>query len=75
MNRTSVTGHWNIPWLHALPDHWQAVPSKRLFSVRKELARPDDEQLAATQAYGVILQREHERRVGRRVVQITQNLA
>jgi type I restriction enzyme S subunit len=74
MNRASVTGYWNIPWLHALPDHWQVVSSKRLFSVRKELARSDDEQLAATQAYGVILQREYERRVGRRVVQITQNL-
>jgi type I restriction enzyme S subunit len=74
MSKAIVTGHWNIPWLHNLPDHWEVVSSKRLFSTRKELARPDDEQLAATQAYGVIPQREYERRVGRRVVQITQNL-
>jgi type I restriction enzyme S subunit len=73
MNTATVTRHWNIPWLHDLPDHWQVVSSKRLFAVRKELARPDDEQLSATQAYGVIPQREFERRVGRRVVQITQN--
>lgn len=74
MSDAIVTGHWNIPWLHDLPDQWQVVSSKRLFSARKELARPDDEQLAETQAYGVIPQREYERRVSRRVVQITQNL-
>lgn len=74
MNDPIVTGHWNIPWLRGLPANWQVVSSKRLFSVRKELARPDDQQLAATQAYGVISQKEFERRVGRRVVQITRNL-
>jgi type I restriction enzyme S subunit len=74
MIEATITGHWNIPWLRDLPEHWQVVPSKRLFSVRKELARAGDEQLAATQAYGVIPQGEYERRVGRRVVRITQNL-
>jgi type I restriction enzyme S subunit len=57
-----------------LPAHWDVVSSKRLFSARKELAREKDQQLAATQAFGVISQKEFERRVGRRVVQITQNL-
>ncbi|MBW7974856.1 restriction endonuclease subunit S [Bradyrhizobium sp. BR 10289] len=74
MSEAIVTGHWNIPWLRDLPANWQVVSSKRLFAARKELARPDDQQLAATQAYGVISQKEFERRVGRRVVQITQNL-
>ncbi|MGP0058438.1 MAG: restriction endonuclease subunit S [Beijerinckiaceae bacterium] len=67
-------GHWRIPWLQELPAHWEVVSSKQLFFVRKELAREYDQQLAATQAYGVISQKEFERRVGRRVVQITQNL-
>jgi type I restriction enzyme S subunit len=48
--------------------------SKRLFSVRKELSRPDDVQLSATQAYGVIPQAEFEERVGRRVVKISMHL-
>jgi len=74
MSEAIVKGHWNVPWLRDLPASWQVVSSKRLFAARKELARPDDEQLAATQAYGVIFQKEFERRVGRRVVQITQNL-
>lgn len=74
MMEATVTRHSNIPWLRGLPEHWKVVSSKRLFCVRKELARSDDEQLAATQAYGVIPQKEYERRVGRRVVRITQNL-
>ena len=48
--------------------------SKRFFSVRKERARQDDDQLSATQAFGVIPQKEFEERVGRKVVQISQHL-
>lgn len=67
-----LLGH--IPWLTDLPDHWQVVPSKRLFVPRKERAREGDIQLSATQAYGVIPQAEFERLVGRKVVRITHNL-
>lgn len=74
MNEAIVRGHWNVPWLRDLPKNWPVASSRRLFSVRKELARPNDQQLAATQAFGVINQKEFERRVGRRVVQISQNL-
>lgn len=62
------------PWLGQVPEHWSVVRSKRLFSARKELALPDDVQLSATQAYGVIPQEEFERRVGRRVVKISMHL-
>lgn len=74
MTPAVTRGHWHIPWLHGLPPHWEVVSSKKLFSARKELARDHDQQLAATQAYGVISQKEFERRAGRQVVQITQNL-
>ena len=47
---------------------------KRLFSPRRELARPDDIQLSATQAYGVIPQDEYEERMGRRIVKISLHL-
>jgi type I restriction enzyme S subunit len=67
-------GNLNIPWLTNLPANWKVIRSKRLFDTRKERARPDDEQLSATQAYGVIPQKEFEKRVGRKVVQITQHL-
>lgn len=63
-----------VPWLGAIPVHWQIARSKRLFTPRKELARPDDLQLSATQAYGVIAQTEFERRSGHRVVKISMHL-
>jgi len=63
-----------LPWLGRVPAHWQIVRSKRLFSARKDLAKPDDPQLSATQAYGVIEQAEFERRSGHRVVKISMHL-
>ena len=63
-----------VPWLERVPMHWQIARSKRLFSARKDLARPNDPQLSATQAYGVIEQAEFERRSGHRVVKISMHL-
>jgi type I restriction enzyme S subunit len=63
-----------IPWLGDIPRHWEVVRSRRLFSPRKDLALPDDVQLSATQAYGVIPQADFEDKVGRRVVKISMHL-
>jgi type I restriction enzyme, S subunit len=63
-----------VLWLGDTPECWGTMPSKRLFTVREETALPGDEQLSATQAYGVIPQEEFERRVGRRVVHVMQHL-
>lgn len=63
-----------VAWLGDIPEHWEVSRSKHLFSVRKEAALPDDVQLSATQAYGVIPQEEFEQRVGRRVVKILLHL-
>ena len=63
-----------VEWLGEVPEHWEVRRGKRLFSPRRELARPDDVQLAATQAYGVIPQDEYEQRVGRRIVKISLHL-
>jgi type I restriction enzyme S subunit len=63
-----------VEWLGEMPDHWEVSRSRRLFSVRTELARPDDVQLSATQAYGVIPQSEFESKVGRKVVRISMHL-
>ncbi|MGH7787602.1 MAG: restriction endonuclease subunit S [Candidatus Binatia bacterium] len=63
-----------LPWLGQVPGHWEVVRSKRLFSARKDLALPDDVQLSATQAYGVIPQAEFESKVGRRVTKISMHL-
>ena len=63
-----------VPWLGDIPNNWGLSRSKRLFSARKEFALPEDVQLSATQAYGVIPQAEFEQRVGRRVVKISMHL-
>ena len=63
-----------VEWLGNLPKQWQVRRSKRTFTPRKELAKPNDIQLSATQAYGVIAQEDYERRVGRKVVRILQHL-
>ena len=63
-----------VEWLGHVPENWQVWRSKRVFVPRRELARPDDIQLSATQAYGVIAQEEYEKRVGRKVVRILRHL-
>ena len=61
-------------WPHEIPSHWEIRRSKRVFRPRRELAKPDDIQLSATQAYGVIAQEDFENRVGRKVVRISRHL-
>ena len=61
-------------WLGDVPEQREVRRGKRLFSPRRELARPDDIQLSATQAYGVIPQDEYEERIGRRIVKISLHL-
>ena len=63
-----------VEWLDDVPEHWEVRRGKRLFSPRRELARPDDIQLSATQAYGVIPRDEYEERTGRRIVKISLHL-
>ena len=55
-----------VEWLGAVPSHWNVWRSKRVFRPRTELARPDDIQLSATQAYGVIAQAEYEEKIGQK---------
>jgi type I restriction enzyme S subunit len=63
-----------VKWRCEFPDRWTVLPSKRLFPESKERAPESDEQLSATQEYGVISQAEFMRLAGRRVVQLNQNL-
>ncbi len=63
-----------VAWLGQVPAHWRIFPSKRLFPESKKRAHPDDEQLTASQDWGVIPQKEFVSRAGRQVVQINQHL-
>ena len=63
-----------VEWLGAVPAHWNVWRSKRVLRPRTGLARPDDIQLSATQAYGVIAQADYEERIGRKVTKILRHL-
>jgi len=54
-------------WLGDIPAHWGMLPSKRLFYLRKDKALPTDEQLTASQKYGVVPQQWFMEQEGRRV--------
>jgi len=43
-------------WLRDIPSHWDIFDGKRIFKNRRELALASDEQLAASQKYGVVPQ-------------------
>ena len=63
-----------VRWLGPVPVHWDVRRSKRVFRPRTELSRPDDIQLSATQAYGVIAQADYEEKIGRKVTKILRHL-
>jgi len=63
-----------IPWLGQIPSHWEIIRGDHLFATSKQLALPEDIQLSATQAYGVISQEDYEARIGRRIVKINMHL-
>ena len=59
-----------VEWLGEIPAHWDVVRSKMLFTHRKESALSDDQQLTASQQYGVIPQSKFMELEGRSVVHV-----
>lgn len=59
MSRYQVYGEYKdsgSEWLEKIPSHWNLFDGKRIFKNRRELALATDEQLAASQKYGVVPQ-------------------
>lgn len=57
-----------VEWLGEIPGHWAVFIAKRMFGNVRESASADAEQLAATQAYGVIPQKDFMERNDTKVV-------
>lgn len=57
-----------LSWVPELPAEWAIIPSKFLFRNSDERKRPDDEQLTASQKYGIITQREYMERENSKIV-------
>ena len=66
----SVYKDSGLHWLGPIPTHWELMQSRRLFAQRKERARQGDEQLTASQKYGVIYQKLFMELEGQSVVQV-----
>ena len=48
--------HSGVEWLGDVPEGWEFLTGKRIFEQRKDPSGPTDDQLSATQKYGVIPQ-------------------
>ena len=57
-----------VAWVPELPEEWHTIPSKFLFRNSDTRRQPDDEQLTASQKYGIISQIEYMEREGAKVV-------
>lgn len=58
----------DVEWLGKIPAHWDIIQSRRVFKVRNEPTTDSDEQLTASQKYGMLPQTEFMELEGRRVV-------
>jgi type I restriction enzyme, S subunit len=59
-----------VEWLREVPLHWEVYRSKVIFSERNVKAAEDDEQLTASQKYGVIPQQLFSELEGHKVMQV-----
>lgn len=64
-----------VEWVKNIPKHWNVVNGRRLFSQRKDKAFENDEQLTASQKYGVILQKEFMELENQKVVLVDKNFS
>jgi type I restriction enzyme, S subunit len=61
-----------VGWLGNIPASWEVVASRRLLRMRNELAGDADQQLTASQKYGMLFQTDFVELEGRRVVEVIQ---
>lgn len=48
-----------VPWLQQVPEHWEVLPHRAMFTEVKEAGQPEDEMLSVTIGRGVLKQAEH----------------
>lgn len=59
-----------IEWIGDIPAEWESISSKALFTQRKDKATAGENQLTASQQYGVIYQDEYMELTGTRIVTV-----
>ena len=64
-----------VEWVKTIPNNWDMGYPKALFAQRKDRALPTDEQLTASQQYGIMNQQEYMRVTGSRVVVVEKDFS
>ncbi len=59
-----------IEWVGDIPEEWESINPKALFSQRKEKASAGERQLTASQQFGVIYQDEYMKLTGSKIVTV-----
>ncbi len=59
-----------IEWIGEIPEEWEDINPKALFSQRKEKAKPGEKQLTSSQQYGIIYQNEYMKLTGSKIVTV-----
>jgi type I restriction enzyme S subunit len=70
LNSNALMTDSGYEWLGAVPEHWDVIYSKWLFTERNTKAMANDDMLTASQKYGVISQKEFMRLENQKVVQV-----
>lgn len=60
----------DVEWIGQVPAHWSVLYPKKLFALRKDRAHMDDQQLTASQKYGVISQKHFMELENQRVMSV-----
>ena len=63
-----------VKWLPKIPKHWKVIPSKQLFANSDIRRQTGDEQLTASQKYGIITQKDYTAKENAQIVLATQGL-
>lgn len=63
-----------VEWLPKIPKHWKVIPSKYLFANSDIRRQTGDEQLTASQKYGIITQKDYTAKENAQIVLATQGL-
>lgn len=59
-----------VAWLGEVPGHWDVMQSRRMFAQRKDRAIESDQQLTASQKYGILYQADFMVQEDQKVVQV-----
>ncbi|MCU5092051.1 restriction endonuclease subunit S [Bacillus toyonensis] len=75
INKNAPMKETGVDWLKRVPKTWEFMNSKRLFFERKQKAIEGEEQLTASQKYGIISQKEFMERENTRVVVVQKDFS